>query len=48
VREARCDTRAADATAKLGTASRRTHRPQQGRGGTGKQTGKDLLGGVVP
>ena len=42
------NTRAADPAAKLGTANRRTHRPQQGCRGAGEQTGKDLLGGVVP
>ena len=31
----------------LGLADGRTHRPQQGRGRTGKQDGEDLLGGVV-
>ena len=38
------NTGASDPAAKLGAANRRTHRPQQSRGGAGEQTGEDLLG----
>ncbi len=38
---------APDPAATLGPANGRAHRPQQGGGGPGEQTGEDLLGGVV-